>query len=207
MAEPDTPDPEPDPEPPPEPDPEPDPEPPDEQLGEGGRRALSNERSARKAAEARARKAEQAAERLRQQGLSDQERAVEDAKKTGAAEASAKYAASILAAEVKAAAASRVAPEAIDDLHRILDLDPTELVGDDGKVDTDRLTSAIDEAVKSRPYLAPSNGGAQPDPDQGARGGGRPTQLTESDVRQMSPAEITKARREGRLSDYLAGKG
>ncbi|MEM9609936.1 MAG: hypothetical protein AAGA99_21125 [Actinomycetota bacterium] len=175
----------------------------DEQLGEGGKRALDAERAARKAADDRAKKAEAELDKLRQAGLSDHEKAVAEAKKTGAAEASAKYAATILAAEVKAAAASKVAPEAIDDLPRLLDLDPTELVGDDGTVDTARVKSAIDDAVKARPYLAPKSGSRQ-DPDQGSGRGGATPQLTKAQVEKMTPDEVATALAKGQLADYLA---
>lgn len=179
----------------------------EDQLGDAGKKALDAERKARRDAESARRKLEAELDELRQQGLSEQEKAVEEAKKAGAAEASARYASLIVAAEIKAAAASKVAAEAIEDLPRLLDLDPTELVGDDGTVDTDAISSAIDEAVKARPYLAPAATKGTPDPDQGARSGGRPTQLTRDALKNMTPDEISQARREGRLDDLMAGRG
>ncbi len=178
----------------------------DEPLGEGGKRALEAERKARRDAETARKALEDELAELKKAGLSEQEKAIEDAKTAGATEAAAKYAALIVAAEVKAAGASKVAPEALDDLPRLLDLDPTKLVSDDGTVDTKAISSAIDEMVKAKPYLAPkAGGGGGADPDQGARGGGRPAQLTRDALRNMTSEEIAQARRDGRLDDLMAG--
>lgn len=44
-----------------------------------------------------------------------------------------------------------------------------------------------------------------PDPSQGVRSGAAPAQLTRADLMRMTPEEIERARREGRL-DALLGK-
>lgn len=77
-------------------------------------------------------------------------------------------------------------------------------VGDDGKVaGVDEVIAALTESNKR--LFGTSNG--QPDPDQGARSGGRPTQLTRDALKNMTPDEISQARREGRLDDLMAGRG
>ncbi|GHJ01609.1 hypothetical protein TPA0906_34740 [Streptomyces olivaceus] len=114
----------------------------------------------------------------------------------------------IVRAEVKAAAAGKLADPG--DAYRFLDLSQFE-VDDDGNVDADEVADAIEDLIKSKPYLA-AQGGTKPrfhgTADSGARKGQtRPTQLTEADVKRLSKAgnhaEIVKAQNEGRLDDYL----
>jgi len=114
----------------------------------------------------------------------------------------------LVKAEVKAAAAGKLADPA--DAHRFLDLSAFE-VDDDGNVDADEVADAIDDLLKSKPYLA-AQGGTKPrfqgTADSGARkGNARPSQLSEADVKRLSAAgkhaEIVKAQNEGRLDDYL----
>lgn len=115
----------------------------------------------------------------------------------------------LVKAEVKAAAAGKLADPA--DAHRFLDLSAFE-VDDDGNVDPEEVADAIDDLLKSKPYLAAQGGSTKPrfqgTADSGARKGNvRPTQLTEADVKRLSSAgkhaEIVKAQSEGRLDDYL----
>ncbi|MFD5724662.1 hypothetical protein ACFWMT_00985 [Streptomyces sp. NPDC058368] len=115
----------------------------------------------------------------------------------------------LVKAEVRAAAAGKLADPA--DAHRFLDLSQFE-VDDDGNIDADEVTEAIDDLLKSKPYLAAQGGSSKPrfqgTADSGARkGNARPTQLTEADVKRLSAAgnhaEIVKAQKEGRLDDYL----
>ncbi|MFG3492997.1 hypothetical protein [Streptomyces sp. NPDC047972] len=115
----------------------------------------------------------------------------------------------ILRAEVKAAAAGKLADPA--DAYRFLDLTRLE-VDADGNVDSDEVADAIDDLIKTKPYLAAQGGTPRPrfqgTADSGARkGNGRPSQLTEADVKRLSAAgrhaEIVKAQNEGRLDDYL----
>ena len=115
----------------------------------------------------------------------------------------------LVKAEVKVAAAGKLADPA--DAYRFLDLSQFE-VDDDGNVDADEVADAIDDLLKSKPYLAAQGGSTKPrfqgTADSGARkGNARPTQLTEADVKRLSAAgkhaEIVKAQNEGRLDDYL----
>jgi hypothetical protein len=115
----------------------------------------------------------------------------------------------IVRAEVKAAAAGKLADPA--DAYRFLDLAQIE-VDADGNVDADEVAEAIDDLLKTKPYLAAQGGTQRPrfqgTADSGARkGNARPTQLTEADVKRLSAAgrhaDIVKAQNEGRLDDYL----
>ncbi|GGS47789.1 phage scaffolding protein [Streptomyces violaceus] len=115
----------------------------------------------------------------------------------------------IIRAEVKAAAAGKLADAA--DAYKFLDLSQFE-VDDDGNVDADEVSDAIEDLLKSKPYLAAQGGTPtkrfQGTADSGARKGtGKPAQLTEADVKRLAAqgkhAEILKARDDGRLEDYL----
>jgi hypothetical protein len=84
---------------------------------------------------------------------------------------------------------------------------------DGSKVDVDAITEALDDLLKSKPYLAAQGGKRfQGGGDGGARKESRPAQLTKADVQRLSKegksgaAEIEKARKEGRLDDLLSGK-
>jgi len=89
-------------------------------------------------------------EELRKKTMTDAEKAVADAKKEGREEATLEANRRIVASEVKAAAGGKVADPS----------DATALLGDldrfivKGEVDTKAIAAAIDELVKSKPYLA-----------------------------------------------------
>ncbi|MFV2094834.1 hypothetical protein ACFHW1_04995 [Micromonospora sp. LOL_014] len=75
---------------------------------------------------------------------------------------------------------------------------------DDGQVDTDAITEALDDLLKKKPHLAAKAdkrfaGSA----DGGARKGSKPDQLTRQDLKRMTPAQIVKAQEEGRLADLM----
>lgn len=82
---------------------------------------------------------------------------------------------------------------------------------DDGKVDVDAITEALDDLLKKKPNLAAQGGKRFPGGgDGGPRKEARPSQLTKADVERLAKegkhAEIEKARTEGRLADLLSGK-
>ena len=78
---------------------------------------------------------------------------------------------------------------------------------DDGEVDADALTAAIDDLISRKPHLGATTaprfqGGA----DQGARGkAAKPSQLSQNDLNSMTPAQILEAAKLGRL-DKISGK-
>lgn len=179
-----------------------------DQLGDPGKKALDTmkgklkaEREKRRALEAQLAERDKPAD-----GAADPEALVRQAEATALARVNER----LVKAEVKAAAAGKLADPA--DAHRFLDLSQFE-VDDDGNVDADEVSDAIEDLLKSKPYLA-AQGGTPTKPrfqgtaDSGARkGNARPSQLTEADVKRLSAAgnhaEIVKAQQEGRLDDYL----
>jgi hypothetical protein len=75
---------------------------------------------------------------------------------------------------------------------------------DGGKVDNDELQQALEDLLAKKPHLAAAKparfqGGA----DGGARKGSKPDQLTEQDLKRMTPQQIDQARLDGRLNDLL----
>jgi hypothetical protein len=171
----------------------------EEDPNAGLKKALAAERKAHKDAAKRLRELEQERELANK---APDEQALELARREAAAEATTKANDRIVRAEIRAAAANRVKNPAL--AVKLIDASAIE-VDDDGEVDADALASAIDTLLTDYPELAataPGFGSA----DQGAKGrAAAPKQLTDYDLEQMSPAEINKARREGRL-DKLLGK-
>lgn len=177
-------------------------------LGDPGKKALDTMKGKLKAERERRRTLEaQLAERDKPaDGDQPDQEALE---RQAEAKALARVNERLVKAEVRAAAAGKLADPA--DAHRFLDLGQFE-VDDDGNVDADEVADAIDDLLKSKPYLAAQGGSTKPrfqgTADSGARkGNARPTQLTEADVKRLSAAgnhaEIVKAQKEGRLDDYL----
>lgn len=125
----------------------------DDGLAEAGKRALAEERRARKAAETELAK-------LRKASMTEQERAVAEAKAAGATEAAKASAPRLIKAELRAAAAEAGLPK--DALEGFLEYaDLSKFAGDDGEPDG----KAIAAAVKR---LGGSNG--RTNFDGGARG-------------------------------------
>lgn len=146
--------------------PPPDPPKPEDQLGDAGKKALAEERSARAAAEKAEKAAKAELEKLRKASMSEQEKAIAEAKAEARKEALGEANVRVLRSEVRAAAGGKLAdpsdaPALLGDLSRFLN--------DDGDVDSKAVSSAIDELVKAKPYLAPAGrpgrlpgGGAKP---------------------------------------------
>lgn len=176
-----------------------------EELGDKGKKALDAMKEQRRKARAEAATLRKELDELKRQ-LSDKdktpdEQALAEARREAAAEASAKANERILRSEVRAAAAGKLNDPA--DALKLLDLDQFE-VGGDGDVDTEEITDAINDLLQSKPYLAAQRGTTQFD---SARGKRKPAgQLTQDDVKRMSPEEIQAARKAGRLDDLLGKK-
>lgn len=118
------------------------------------------------------------------------------------AEALAKANERILKAEIRAAAASKLADP--NDALLFIDLDGFE-VGDDGEVDRESITAAIEELVGDKPYLAAQGGTTSGTvfESPSAHRKGDQGQLTRDDIKNMTPDQINAARAEGRLNDLL----
>lgn len=149
----------------------------DDKLGEGGKRALQAERDARATAEARVKELEAKLTRkpketdagAKPDGKGDQGAKPADAeaiKKELREELAAESNTRLVRAEVKAAAAGKLADPT--DAPRYIDLTKIK-IGADGDPDAKQIAKAIEDLVKERPYLA----GKQPWGDVG--GGGRET--------------------------------
>lgn len=120
-------------------------------------------------------------------------------------EANQKANARILRSEIKAAATGKLADPA--DALAFLDLSKYE-VDENGDVDADEISDAIEELLTRKPHLAATarqrfqgtgDGGAQ-------RNAGGPSQLSRADLKGMSPEAISKAKAEGRLNNVLGIK-
>lgn len=179
-------------------------DPPDD-LGDAGKKALAEERAARKAAEKEAKRAKELEAELakfREDAMSEQERAIDQARKEGRAEAATEANVRIARSEAKALATGKtrdpeVAVQLLGDL--------AQFVTDDGDVDTDAMSDALDKLVEAKEYLAVGDRQPVPGADQGARGGNGASQLTREQLKSMTPEQITTAEKEGRL-DKLLGR-
>lgn len=177
-----------------------------EALGDAGKRALDSmkdkwhtERDQRRALEARI--AELEKPKAGADGTPDADAIRAEAERAAAGKANAR----ILRSEIKAAAAGKFADPS--DAALYLDLTRFE-VDANGDVDADEISDAIEELLTRKPHLAAStrprfqgsgDGGA-------ARTPAGPAQLTKADLDKMSPEQIVKAKREGRLNSILGIK-
>lgn len=117
------------------------------------------------------------------------------------AEAIAKANTRIVRSEVKLAAKGKLADP--DDAFRFLDLDTFD-VDENGDVDADEISEAVDELLKNKPYLGLAQGGRfKGSADQGTRKGSQPRQLTREDLRGMTPQQISDAKAKGQLKNLL----
>lgn len=112
-------------------------------------------------------------EDLRKQGQSEQERAVEEARKQARAETLAEVNSRLVMSEARAAAseAGWLYPQ---DAHRYIDA-ATIAVNEDGTVDSEALKGALEDAVKERPALVKQKDTEIPDPSNAGIGVSAPT--------------------------------
>jgi hypothetical protein len=110
----------------------------------------------------------------------------------------------ILKAEVRAAAASKLADP--QDALRFLDLSEFE-VGSDGEVDASQVAKAIDDLIRTKPYLAAQGGQRfQGSADGGARNdAAKVSQLSQADMSRMTPEQIAEAHDKGQFDDLIRG--
>ena len=138
------------------------PDPPAPTLDDPGKRALDAERQARRLAEKAHKEATAELDNLRKQFMTDQERAVVEAKEAGRTEALTAMGARLVEAEFRVAGAGRVPTET---LNRILDaIDVKPFVDQAGQPNS----KAIQEFIEG---IAPAERGPDPlDLGQGSRG-------------------------------------
>lgn len=171
----------------------------DEALREPGKKALAEERKARKAAEH-----EIAAlkEQLSAKDKSPEEQELDRVRQEATSAAVAKANQRIIRTELKAAAKGRLqSPELA---LKLVDLDGIE-VDDDGEIDSAEIESRIDALLEQYPGLAANAKRFQGGADQGAQKKAGPSQLSRDDLKKLTPEQVLKADREGRL-DKLKGK-
>jgi len=112
----------------------------------------------------------------------------------------------ILKAEIRAAAAGKLADPA-DALH-YLDLSTFD-VKDDGETDSAAIAKAVEDLIKNKPYLAAATAPKWPNIDANRNGTppGNAPQLTAEDVKKLYADkkydEVEAARKEGRLANIL----
>lgn len=149
--------------------------------------------------EAASKKALRDLDAIKSASQTDAEKAVSEAEKRGELTATAKLAERLAGAEIKAALVGIVPdPAAI-----VEDLNLSRYVTD-GEVDSE----AVAALKKKYEGLAAKGGKPAPDLKQGQRGSAPDKgQLTQADLLKMSPAEIVKARKDGRLADLQRGIG
>lgn len=193
------------------------------ELGDAGKKALDQERTARKEAErqlkdavAKAKRADELEAELskfREDAMSEQEKALEqarnEARDEGRKEALSTSNERLFKAEVKAASAGKIVDADLlsDPLvaQRILGLDDIPIT-DDGDIDGAAIALAVDAMLEAKPHLAVSATRTPGSIDQGARPGGtRLAQLTRADIAKWSPERINEARDNGQL-DALMGR-
>lgn len=172
-------------------------------LGDAGKKALDAMKAKWRDAEQRdkASSAELATLRAAAEGREAEHKAEQDNQRVRD-EALTVANARILKAEVRAAAAGKLADPA--DALRFLDLSSIE-VGEDGEIDAATVASAIDDLITAKPYLAAQGGKRfQGSADGGARNENtRPAQLNGEDLKTLSPQQIVAAKAAGQLDDYL----
>lgn len=172
----------------------------EEDPAAGLKSALAKERAGNKAAAKRVKELEQ---ELADRDKPADEKAIDVARREAAAEATAKANTRLVAAEFRIAAAKRVksaelAMAAVGNALADVEVD------DDGNVDADGISAALDDLLEKYPDLAPSR--FEGTADQGGKGkASAPSQLTREDLKTMKPEAILAADKAGRL-DRIKGK-
>ncbi len=185
----------------------------DGDLGEAGKRAIAAERQAARDAQNHAKSLERELEELKRSQLSEQDRAVAEARAAGAAEATSAANTKLARAEAIAKAAGKLkdpelAPGLLGDL--------TGYVDDNGDIDGERIATDIDELLSSKPYLGldhtpPATGDTKVEtPPPGTVPGGpvseqqttfKRSQLRDPTFYAANKDAILKAAAEGRIVD------
>lgn len=177
------------------------PTPGEEALGDPGKRALDAMKQARNDARNQARDAQAQLDALKAQveGREAEHKAQLEEQRIKD-EALAQANDRILKAEFRAAAAGKLSDPA-DVLH-FIDTSDFE-VGEDGSVDAEAISAAVEGLLESKPYLAAQGGTGPVFESPGTRREPGKGQLTQADLQRMGPDEINAARAEGRLNDLL----
>lgn len=179
----------------------------EEDLGDKGKKALDAMKAERNQYKQQLRELRKEVEALKAPKPKEGEEPNADAIRAEAEKAATEKAnARIVRAEIRAAAAGKLA----DPTDAALFIDASKFeVDENGEVDEEEIADAIADLLTRKPHLAAgtATGRFQGTADQGARKQPpRPSQLSRADLAKMSPAEIVKAKKEGRLNDLYGIK-
>lgn len=111
------------------------------ELGDAGKRALDAERSRAKTAEARAKELETELEEFRRSQMSEQEKAIDEARTAARAEALTEVGSKLAHAEFRAAAAGKLDDDQLGVL--IDNLDLSKFLTEDGEVDREKVSTVV----------------------------------------------------------------
>jgi len=181
----------------------------DKPLGPQGEKALQAEKDKRKQAAAKARAAEAENAKLKAEleklrgdgGKKDDGPSAEELKAEARKEAQAEVLKERALDKLETKAAKLFADP--EDARALLASHVDDFI-DDGKIDEDAIKSALEDLLKRKPHLAATAQRFSGSADGGARkGSGKPAQVTEQQLKTMTPDEIVKARLDGRLNDLM----
>lgn len=130
---------------------------------------------------------------LQKQHMTETERALLEAEQRGREAAMAEFDAKLKQSKLEVAAAKAGVPEEVLGL-----LDPNKVFTEEGEPNLDLLASLSGSKRKFEKTASDLNIGAQSNKTAG--------QLTRDDLRRMTPAEIMKAKDEGRLDALMKGQ-
>lgn len=146
-------------------------------LGDAGKKALNEMKAERNQAKAEAAQIRAQLDALQAQiaGKETEHKAAIEAQRVrdeAAAEANKRANERILAAEIRAAAAGKLA----DPADALLHIKPSTFeVGEDGSTDAAAIAAAVDDLIKSKPYLAAATAPKFGSADAGVRNGAAPS--------------------------------
>lgn len=168
-------------------------------LGDAGKRALDDERKARRDAEKQLKTAQAQLADLQKAQMSDQEKAIAEAVAAAEARVRAETGSQLVGAKFEAALADRQV-----DVKALLDgLDLTKFLDADGLPDSARIVAWVDKVAPKPERKPPTAQGM----GQGSRHGDSTGQIkTRDELRGMTAEQIEEARKAGRLNDLLNGK-
>ena len=139
---------------------------------------------------------------IKQQHETDQERAIREAREEAANEVRTEFATERLADRIRVAAAKKLNDP--EDAVRLLDLDAFDASSDSL---ASEIEAQIGSLIESKPYLAVTSETPSGSTDAGSRTPpSKPGQLSRTDLSNMTPEDIDKARKDGRLNDLMGVK-
>lgn len=164
------------------------------------RKALDKERADRRDADKQTRALKAELEQIRTSTMSDQEKAIAEAKAAARAEVLAEVGSELVGAAIRTALVGRQV-----DVEAALEaLDAKKFLTDEGKPDTKRISDWVERLA---PKQEPAKKSGAKDMGQGTRGNGEAGSKIRdrAELKDMSPREIATARREGRLDELMQG--